>query len=746
MPHLSPKPRCTILGALAAALLAIPAGAETMPQEPPPQETQLSLALLFDESANGATVEAVAWRPQRPLPAGPRSAAGELLGVWDDESGKAWWVFRTDGSKSLLVRPDDLGLARVGEARSVAWGGDGAGLLFALPDGAVLFDVATRSVRRLVEGEADDPRLSPDGRRLAFARHGDLYVRELESGETRRLTEDGEPGVVLNGTTDWVYWEEIWDRKSQGTWWSGDSRRLAYYHFDDARVPVYPLVDTRPVHPALELQRYPKAGDPLPLVELRIFDLESGRTVRLQTGDDPEAYLARVHWRADGAQVAVERLNRGQDQLDLLLCSAQDGSCRTLATQREKTWVNVANAFTFLSDGRFLWSSEESGWCQLYLHQADGGGRRQLTPDGWTLASLDAVDEPAGTFVYTAYSTGTLGAAERHLFRGRLDGGEPERLTEEKGWHQALVSPSSPHWLHTWSSSHEEQRQVLGHLDRPGFGRPLPSRPPSYDLAKLPQWEFLTIPGPGGVELPAQLMKPLGFDPERRYPVLMYHYGGPASQVVDDFWHAERRRYLWQRFMAERGYVVFSVDNEASRFFGKRGAEKLYRRFGEVEMRAQLAGVEYLKAQPWVDAGRIGLWGWSGGGTHTLYCLFKNPGVWKAGVSGAPVTDWHTYDAVWTERYFDLPSDNEEGYEASSPLTYAEGLADALLLIHGTGDNNVHLQNTLNLADALVKAGKRFEMALYPNARHSLETFEGYGQRHLFERITEFFDRHLREE
>lgn len=735
MPHLSPKSRSTILGALAAVFLTTAGVAETMPPK-----AQLTIELLFDDDAQGATVEAVAWRPGR-----PSSAAGELLGLWDDESGKAWWIFRTDGSKSLLLRPEDLGLMSVVDAKTVAWSADGTGLLFALSDGAVLFDVATKAVRRLVEGEADDPRLSPDGRRLAFARYGDLYVLELESGETRRLTDDGEPGIVINGTTDWVYWEEVWDRTSEGTWWSGDSRRLAYYHFDDAGVPVYPLVDTRPVHPALERQRYPKAGDPLPLVEVRIFDFETGETVRLQTGD-PESYLARVHWRGDGEQVAVERLNREQDELDLLLCSVEDGSCRILASQREKTWVNVSNEFTFLGDGRFLWSSEESGWRQLYLHEADGGGRRRLTPDGWTLASLNAVDERSGTFVYTAFSTGTLGAAERHLFRGRLDGGEPVRLTEEKGWHEALVSPSSPHWLHAWSSSGQTRRQVLGHLDRPGFVRPLPSRPPSYDVAKLPQWELLTIPGPDGAELPAQLMKPLGFDPERRYPVLMYHYGGPASQVVDDAWHAQRRRHLWQRFMAERGYVIFSVDNEASRFFGKRGAEKLYRRFGEVEMRAQLAGVEYLKAQPWVDKGRIGLWGWSGGGTHTLYCLFKSPGVWKAGFSGAPVTDWHYYDAVWTERYFDLPRDNEAGYEASSPLTYVEGLQDALLLIHGAADNNVHPQNTLNLVDALVKAGKRFEMALYPNARHSLETFEGYGQRHVFERITEFFDRHLKEE
>jgi dipeptidyl-peptidase-4 len=732
--------RVRTLGALVLVLAVSATSAETPSGETNLSEetnpSQLSIDLLFTDGAHGASVEEVAWRP------GERRTGGELLGRWDDGSGDAWWLFRSDGSKSLLFRPQDLGVSRADDVGRLAWSDDGTSLLIELERRVVLWDIASGKARQLVDGEARNPRLAPDGKRLSFVRYGDLFVQDIGSGEMRRLTEDGEPGVVLNGVTDWVYWEEIWDRTEVGQWWSGDSRYLAYYHFDDSGVATYPLVDTGPLHPVLERQRYPKAGDDLPRVEVRVVDLESGERVLLRTGDNPDAYLVRVHWHDDGKQLVVERLNREQTRLDLLLCSAADGSCRVLATQQEETGVNLGAEFVFLDDGRFLWSSEESGWRQLYLYAADGGKRQKLTPDGWALTELNAVDEAGETFVFTAYSADSLGAAERHIFQGRLDGGEARRLTEKKGWHEALVSPAG-HWLHRRSAADSWPQKLLSHLDRPGFSRPLPSRPPVYDVSALPQWEFFTIPGPGGVQLPAQLLKPSGFDPGRRYPVLMYHYGGPGSQVVEDAWKVGRLRYLWHRLMAERGYVVFAVDNEASRFFGKRGEDKLHRHFGEVELAGQLAGVKYLKAQPWVEGDSIGLWGWSGGGSHTLYSLFKRPGVWKAGVSGAPVTDWRYYDAIWMERYLDRPQDNEEGYEISAPLAYAGNLADALLVIHGTADNNVHPQNTLNLADALVKAGKPFEMALYPGARHSLETFKDHGQRHVFERIMEFFDRHL---
>jgi dipeptidyl-peptidase-4 len=309
-------------------------------------------------------------------------------------------------------------------------------------------------------------------------------------------------------------------------------------------------------------------------------------------------------------------------------------------------------------------------------------------------------------------------------------------LTPEPGTHRAVVSAKTGAWVHTWSDADTPPRLEV----RPAGGGaplPLPSSPPAFDPAALPKWEYLTVAGPAGTELPARLLKPAGFDPSRRYPAIMYHYGGPGSQVVNNAWSS---RDLWHKLMAVRGFAVLSVDNQSSIFYGKPGEDLDHRRFGPVNLAAQLAGVEHLKGLPWIDPSRLGLWGWSGGGTNTLYCILNRPGVWKAAVAGAPVTDWKLYDTIWTERYLDRPQDNPEGYRDSSPVTYAANLADRLLIVHGLADDNVHPQNTVVMSGELVKAGRPFEQAIYPGQMHG---FRGGSLRHFYERMTELFERAL---
>jgi dipeptidyl-peptidase-4 len=306
-----------------------------------------------------------------------------------------------------------------------------------------------------------------------------------------------------------------------------------------------------------------------------------------------------------------------------------------------------------------------------------------------------------------------------------------------------MVAEKGGAYVLTWSDADHPPVETVHRADG-GAVATLPGAPPLLDLAALPRWELFTIDGPDGVKLPARLLKPAGLDPhrtDRRYPVIFYHYGAPSGQgVVNNAWG--RGRDLWHKWMATRGYAVFEVENRASVFFGQTGADRNYRRMGQSDLEAQLAGVEYLKKLAWVDPGRLGIWGWSGGGANTLYCLFNAPGVWKAGVSGAPVTDWMLYDTIWTERYLDRPEDNPEGYRLSSPITYAENLKDRLLLIHGTADDNVHPQNTIVLTDKLIQAKLPFEEALYPHQKHG---FKDEVSAHLYLRITEFFDRNLSE-
>lgn len=708
-------------------------------------QPQLTFDVLMSPEVHGRYPSALAWRPGHERPGPERPGRTELSYLWDDGSGSALWLRGSaSGSTRLLVDAATLENRGLVSNDGYFWSPDGSRLLFQAGGKLQVLELGSGSWRALGTDNTSDtsPRFSPDGSRIAFVRGNDLHMVDLASGAERRLTTGGTPEVVWNGTTDWVYWEEIWDREATGFWWSPGGDKIAYYHFDDSEVAEYPLLDTRPLYPKLERQRYPKAGEKLPLVEVRVLDLASGRSVRLATGDDRDVYLARVDWHPDGQRVAVQRLSRDQTRLELLLCDGAGGECSVLHSETWPTWINLGNDLRFLADGRFIWGSEKSGWRALYLHGADGRELRRLSPKGWAITSLDGLDPAGGFLIATGYRASGLGAAERRVLKLGLEGGEPEVLDDAAGWHSAMPGPEG-FWVHGWSDADTLPRQTLRRLGTT-IAQPLPSTSPtSYDPARLPKWESFLIPGPKGIPLPAQMLRPAGFDPSKRYPVIMYQYGGPASQVVENRWRAPRRRALWHKMMAERGYAVLQVDNPASAFFGKAGEDRLHRSFGELETAAQVAAVEYLKTLGWVDPGRIGIWGWSGGGAHTLDALFRRPGVWRAGVAGAPVTDWRTYDAIWMERYLDLPSENAAGYTTSSPITWASALADPLLVIHGTTDNNVHPQNTFNLVEKLIEAGKPFELGLYPNQRHSLEGWDARHQRHVFERMTEFFDRHL---
>ena len=721
-----------------------PAAVAAAPEQPPARTPISAVGELVVPDASGRRPSLAAWSPD-----GKR-----LAYVWDekgDGSEKSLWSLDlATGRSEVLLRQGELvaqgkdkkdGKDEKTGIDDYSWSPQGDALLVLAGGDLYLESLAGPALRRLTRTEAEEeaPRFSPDGRRIAFVRGFDLYVLDVASGAETRLTSDGQENVALNGTTDWVYWEEIWNREAQGYWWSPDGSRIAFYHFDETPVGVYSLVDDTPLYPKVKLQKYPKSGEPNPRVKVGVVDVASKRTTWLATGD-PDSYPARVDWTPRGDAVAVQRLSRDQKHLDLLRCNVADGgdgACSPLLSETWPTWINLGRDFRFLPDGRFLWGSERDGWRRLYLYAADGRAGQPVTPEGWAVTSLDGVAGDGSWAVVTGFPTAGLGAVDRKVARVSLKASSGwEVLTPEPGSHAAVVSPKTGAWVHTWSTADTPARSEV----RPaGGGKPitLPSAAAKFDAAAFAKWEFLTIPGPDGSRLPARLLKPAGFDPARRYPVIIYHYGGPGSQVVDNSWNV---RSLWHKLMAQRGFVVFSVDNQSSLFFGKPGEDKDYRRFGTVNLAGQLAGVDYLKTLPWVDASRLGLWGWSGGGSNTLYCVLNRPGVWKAAIAGAPVTDWKLYDTIWTERYLDRPQDNANGYRDSSPLTYAANLKDHLLVVHGLADDNVHPQNSINLSDDLIKAGLPFEQAFYPGQKHG---FRGASSRHFYERATEFFDREL---
>jgi dipeptidyl-peptidase-4 len=739
--------RHPLIACCLAAAAALTPGAAT-PEVPPQEQTgQLTIETALAPNAYGRRPLQQAWSPD-----GKR-----LIYVWDAGNGEGgkeddkealWRYDPATGRSEVLARLADLGEGgKEFDLDAYSWSPQGDSLLLSSRGDLYLLPLAPSTLkagklRRLTRTEIEetDARFSPDGRRIAFVRAQDLYVLDVASSQETRLTSDGRENTTLNGITDWVYGEEIWDREPRAYWWSPDSSHIAYYHFDERSVGIYSLLNDSPLYPEIILQKYPKAGTNNPQVRIGVADLATARTTWMKTGD-PSSYLARLQWTPRGDAVAIQRMNRDQNRLDLLRCGAADGACVTLVTEQWRTWINLGRDFRFLPDGHFLWGSERGGWRRLYLYGADGTLVRPVTPEGWSITALDAVAEDGTWALVTAFATSELGAIDRKVARVRLDAAETsenrgwEVLTPAPGWHQALVSPRTGSWVHVWSDANTPPRIEVRLAD--GAVVPFPAGAPKLDAAALPRWEFLTIPGPDGSRLPARLLKPAGFDPSKRYPVLIYHYGGPGSQVVDNNWGG---RSVWHKLMALRGFAVFSVDNQSSIFFGKSGEDRDYRRFGPVNLAGQLAGVDYLKSLPWVDASRLGLWGWSGGGANTLYCILNRPGVWKAAVAGAPVTDWKLYDSIWTERYLDRPQDNADGYRDSSPITYAANLKDRLLIVHGLADDNVHPQNTVQMSGALIKAGLPFEQAFYPGQKHGFRPAE---LRHFYARATEFFTREL---
>jgi dipeptidyl-peptidase-4 len=576
-----------------------------------------------------------------------------------------------------------------------------------------LFDLATGAAR-FVTGDPEEeifPAFSPDGSKLGFAKDGDLYWLDLESGVVHRLTDRGDSRYLLNGVADWVYEEELDVERSY--WWSPDGARIAFLQFDESPVGVVPITGDAMPYPDLEHQWYPKAGTANPVVRLGVVGLKGGEPRWIDTGNGDD-YLARAGWTPAGG-VWVERLNRDQNVLDLMLADPATGAARTLVTDTDPAWINVRDDLVFLDDGRFLWTSERTGWRHLYLYGQDGALERRLTSGEWQIDKVYGVDDAQTTAFFRA----NLGDPRQlHLYRVGLDGGEVALLgNQPRGVHAGSLSPDGALLVDQWSTLDTPPRADLLATDGAVLRRLWQSGDElaGWDLQPL---EPGSVTADDGTELFSLLMRPRNFDPAKRYPVVLYVYGGPHSQLTADSWGGSIHHTY--RLFAEMGIATFLVDNRGTWGRGHAFETAVHRRLGELEVADQLAAARWLKSQPWVDPDRIAVYGGSYGGYMTLLLMLEAPGVFRAGIAYAPVTDWRLYDTIYTERYMDTPQSNPEGYKQSAPLEYADNLAGALLLAHGAMDNNVHLQNTLQLIGRLAAADKSFEFMIYPRTRHGI--------------------------
>jgi dipeptidyl-peptidase-4 len=667
---------------------------------------------------------------ERVTVAGARSAAVDRAAAWSSLKAQVG----ESGLPDSLAWPESLDLA--GRRAAYVFADD----LFLLDLPASRFERLTRTAEK-----ESIPRLSPDGRRLAFVRGNDLFVLDLASRTESRLTGDGSDSV-LNGALSWVYWEEVFGHEDAGFWWSADGSAIAFLRTDESAVSSVGFVDFKPAVPRVITQRYPKAGGANPSVRLGIVEVASGATVWMDPEAAPFEYVVAVEWSPDGRRVAVQTENRPQTRLDLYFVDRTSGKPTRVLSESDAGWVNT-HELEFVEKGQgFLWSSERDGYTHLYRYRADGTLLNPLTKGPWSVrgpggftdapvGAIIAVDETRGLVYFTALEKSPV---ERHLYRVRLDGSGMERLSREDGVHRPTFSPDHRFYLDA-HSSHAALPSVSLH-DADG-GLKAEVAPPRNDLLAgldVQYPELLTVPAEDGTPLQACILKPKGFDPARRYPVILDVYGGPGAPRVLDRWDGS----LWfDQLLLKEGYVVASIDNRSATAASRAQETSVARRlWSDGELGDLVAGVHWLKAQPWVDPERIGVWGWSGGGMFTLAALTRSK-EFKAGIAVAPGTDWRFYDTKFTEAYMKPPAENPEGYEHTSLVSRAKDLHGRLLLVFGTHDDNVHPQNSWAFVDELVKAGIPFDLMAYPMRKH------GIGDRpariHLFGKMLEFWKQRL---
>ena len=558
---------------------------------------------------------------------------------------------------------------------------------------------------------------SPDGRMVSYVRGNNIHIVDLAGQKERALTSDGSP-KILNGRLDWVYQEELYGRGNfEGYWWSPDSTTIAYLRLDETPVHEFAVVDHIPVRQELEITPYPKAGDPNPVVKLGIVNASGGATRWADTGKymPADLLITRVGWTPDSRKVIFSAQDREQKYLDLNLANASDGKTTTLFREETKAWVEAKDDNPrWLKDGSFLWLSDRNGRQHLYHYAADGKLIRQVTDGTWEIRAVQGVDEAKGFIYFT-------GTEHSHIapnaYRIKLDGTERTRLTTQSGSHRVDFNSTFTHYVHYWSDLNTPQQVRL--FDAGGkLVRVLAeNKVAALSQYKLGKAELMQVKTRDGFTMEAMMIRPPDFDPSKKYPVMSFTYSGPQAAQVRDAWGGSA--YMWHQMLAQKGYIIWVCDNRTASNKGVETAWPVYRNFGELELRDLEDGVAWLKSQPYVDGSRIGIWGWSYGGFMTSYALTHSKNF-KIGIAGGSVTDWRDYDSIYTERYMGTPQNNPEGYRKASPLHNAKDLHGKILLIHGLMDDNVHVQNTIQFAYELQKAGKPFQLMLYPKSRHGV--------------------------
>jgi dipeptidyl-peptidase 4 len=578
---------------------------------------------------------------------------------------------------------------------------------------------------------------SPDGSKVAFVRDNNLFLVNLDSGVEVQVTHDGLDRHIINGTTDWVYEEEF--AITKGFHWSPDGSNIAFMRFDESNVKEFWMENYGSLYPEHHKFKYPKAGEDNSIVSIHIYNVSSEKIIQVDTGEETDIYLPRFQWTNNPMQLAIQRLNRLQNKLEILLADAHTGKSNIIYSETNKYYIDITNDLKFLNDGKhFVITSEQSGFNHIYMYDLSGKLIRPLTTGNWDVTDFYGVD-PINELVY--YQAAKQLAWNREIYCVNLKGKNDKRLSEENGYFSARFSKTFDYYIAFRQSVDHPDYISINNKD----GKTIRLLEDNNELKQLAQeygfsqMELFSFTTSEQIILNGMMIKPPDFDPNKKYPVFMYVYGGPGSQSVTNSWG--RGQTGWFQMLAQMGYIIVSVDNRGTGGRGEEFKKMTYLQLGKYETIDQIEAAKYLSSLPYVDSSSIGIFGWSYGGYMTLLCMTKGSEYFSAGIAVASVTSWRYYDNIYTERFMRTPQENPGGYDDNSPINFADLLNGSLLLVHGTADDNVHVQNSIEMIDALVKADKQFDLMLYPDRDHGI--YGGNTRLHLFKMMTEFLQKNL---
>ncbi|MCJ7758206.1 MAG: S9 family peptidase, partial [Gillisia sp.] len=601
-----------------------------------------------------------------------------------------------------------------------------------------VYDIASKSLQKLSENKIQEPTFSPDASMVAYVFDNNLYIKTLATDEEIQITTDGKKNEIINGVTDWVYEEEFAFVRAFD--WNKTGTKIAYLRFDETNVPEFSMsIFGEDLYPKTSTFKYPKAGEENSIVSLQIYDLKSANSSPVELGDYKDFYIPRIDWTNDAKILSVQVLNRHQNDLDLIFVNSEKNEAKVVMNETDKAYLDITDNLTFLEDNSYIWTSEKDGYNHIYHYDKNGKLMDQITKGNWEVTNYYGFDAKTKRVYYQSTENGSV---NRDVYSIKADGSNKKRLTQKTGTNTADFSTDYTYFINSFTNTKTPYEFTLHDSKTGKLERKIKDN--SELLEKEKAYKFspkeLSTIEVNGNELNMWMIKPSDFDPNKKYPLFMYQYSGPGSQQVSNTYF--NTNDYWYQLLADEGYIIVCVDGRGTGFKGAAFKKVTQNELGKYELEDQIEAAKKLGELEYIDQDQIGIWGWSYGGFMSTNAILKGNDVFSMAIAVAPVTSWRFYDSIYTERYMTTPQENPEGYDENSPINHVEKLKGNFLLVHGSGDDNVHVQNSMRLIEALIQANKQFDWAIYPDKNHGI--YGGNTRLHLYTKMTEFIKEHLK--